>query len=148
MPLGGREATQLRPCATSSPSTRAPVLSWRCAKATPVTTPHHPLQLPQPHHCHLATLAIELAAVPTTSTEPALPTSGPCRRCHLPHHSSAPLGEQAMVSLFPLRVYHVDHPWLVVSSSLLFKSCCSFRIRVVYDVEKERPSWSFGGQHS
>jgi hypothetical protein len=34
----------------------------------------------------------------------------------------------------------VDHPWLVVSLSLLFKSCISFHIRVVYDVEKERSS--------
>jgi hypothetical protein len=34
----------------------------------------------------------------------------------------------------------VDHPWLVVSLSLLFKLCILFRIRVVYDVEKERSS--------
>jgi hypothetical protein len=34
----------------------------------------------------------------------------------------------------------VDHPWLVISLSLLFKSCISFRIMVVYDIEKERPS--------
>jgi hypothetical protein len=34
----------------------------------------------------------------------------------------------------------VDHPWLVVSLSLLFKSCISFHIRVVYDVEKEKLS--------
>jgi hypothetical protein len=34
----------------------------------------------------------------------------------------------------------VDHPWLVVSLLLLFKSCISFRIRLVYDVEKEMSS--------
>jgi hypothetical protein len=34
----------------------------------------------------------------------------------------------------------VDHPWLVVSSSFLFKLSISFNIRVVYDVEKERSS--------
>jgi hypothetical protein len=34
----------------------------------------------------------------------------------------------------------VDHPWLVVSLSVLFKSCISFHIRLVYDVEKERSS--------
>jgi hypothetical protein len=34
----------------------------------------------------------------------------------------------------------VDHPWLVVSLSLLFKSCISFRIRIVNGFEKERPS--------
>jgi hypothetical protein len=37
---------------------------------------------------------------------------------------------------------------LVVSSSLLFKSCITFRIRVVYDIKKIRSSQSFGGQHS
>jgi hypothetical protein len=34
---------------------------------------------------------------------------------------------------------------LVVSFSLLFKSCISFGIRVVYNIEKERSSRSFGG---
>jgi hypothetical protein len=33
---------------------------------------------------------------------------------------------------------------LVVSLLLLFKSCISFCISVVYDVEMERPSQSFG----
>jgi hypothetical protein len=33
---------------------------------------------------------------------------------------------------------------LVVSSLLLFKLFITFRIRVVYDVEKERSSQSFG----
>jgi hypothetical protein len=34
----------------------------------------------------------------------------------------------------------MDHPWLVVSLLLLFKSCISFRVRLIYDVEKEMSS--------
>jgi hypothetical protein len=47
--------------------------------------------------------------------------------------------------LYTYEMSRVDHPWLVVSLSLLFKLCILFRIRVVYDIEKETPGQSFWG---